>query len=504
MMLQSNTAKNTRQNKKEPPFSVPLWSKFDTMKQQYINGTWCDALNGGTWQLMNPATDQMIAEVPFGDAADARAAIVAARAALPAWSATTPWTRCDILRRAAEYIRQNVEEFAHDTVLEAGKPLIEARGEWQVAAGLLDWYAEEGKRAYGRVLPSSRPDKRMQVIWQPVGVVGVITAWNFPAYNPARAWAAALAAGCTVVGKGSEFTPLSTMNLTRAFVEAGIPTGVLNMINGDAAAIGDEMLSNPALAKLSFTGSTRVGRILMDGASRTHTSLSLELGGNAPVIIMDDVDVDKVAALAVATKFRNCGQVCVSPQRFYVHADIYDAFVARVIEKVQHVKCGFGLEKGTRMGPLINRRQQQTVLDIIAQAKSEGCTVLAGGEGNDTGGYFVTPTVIAVEDAQTPFLQREIFGPVMPIIPFSTREQVIEWANDTPYGLAAYVCTNRLNDAVWLSEHLEFGMVGVNEWIPHGTEAPFGGWKQSGIGHESGPDGLTEYMEKKLISYGGL
>ena len=474
------------------------------MKQQYINGAWCGAVGGGVWPLVNPATDTVFAEVPYGDGADARAAIAAARAALPAWSAATAWTRCDILRRAADYIRLHVEAFAHDMVLESGKPLVEARGEWLVAAGLFDWYAEEGKRAYGRVLPSSRADKRMQVIWQPVGVVGVITAWNFPAYNPARAWAAALAAGCTVVGKGSEFTPHSTMNLTLALVEAGIPSGVLNMVNGDAAAIGDEMLGNADVAKLSFTGSTRVGRILMDGASRTHTKLSLELGGNAPVIVMDDVDVAKVAALAVATKFRNCGQVCVSPQRFYVHRTIYDAFVAAVIERVQGIKCGFGLEKETRMGPLINRRQQQTVCEIIEQAKSEGCIVVAGGEVAEQGGYFVTPTIIAVEDAKTPFLKREIFGPVMPIVPFDTREQVIEWANDTEYGLAAYVCTNRLQDAVWLSEHLEFGMVGVNEWAPHGIEAPFGGWKQSGIGHESGPDGLTEYMEKKLISYGGL
>jgi succinate-semialdehyde dehydrogenase/glutarate-semialdehyde dehydrogenase len=343
----------------------------------------------------------------------------------------------------------------------------------------------------------------MQVIWQPIGVVGIITAWNFPAYNPARAWAAAIAAGCTIVGKGSEFTPYTTMNYTRALVEGGIPAGVVNMVSGDAASIGEEMINNPDLHKISFTGSTRVGRILMDGASRTHTKLSLELGGNAPVIIMDDVDIDRVAPLAVATKFRNCGQVCISPQRFFVHEKVYDRFLEIVVKKAQNHTTGFGLDEGTRMGPLINRRQQENVLDIIRQAVEEGNTVLTGGVPTERG-YFIAPTIIQVNDPKSAFLQREIFGPVMPVIKFSSREDALDMANDTPYGLAAYVAVNRLEDAVWLSENLEFGMVGVNEWAPHGTEAPFGGWKHSGIGHESGAEGLTEYMEKKLISYGGL
>lgn len=469
------------------------------IQKQYINGDWCDALEGGTWELINPATETPITTVPFGGAADAAMAIQAAETAFKTWSRLSPWTRAEYLKKAAAYISDHVTDFAKDTSLECGKPLVEAEGEWKVAAQLFEWFAEEGKRAYGRVIPAARPDKRIQVIYQPMGVIGVITAWNFPAYNPARAWAAALAGGCTIVAKGSEFTPLSTMHLMRALAAAGLPAGVANLINGDAAAIGEAMLDHPAVRKISFTGSTRVGKILMDGASRTNTKLALELGGNAPVIIMDDVEVDQIAKAAASVKFRNCGQVCTSPQRFFVHEKIYDRFLAVAQAHIATIPVGNG-QKGA-IGPLINRRQQEQVLDIIDQAERDGNQLLIGGDKLEKG-YFVTPALIACTDAETPFINREIFGPILPVIKFSTIPEVIEKANATPYGLAAYVFTNRLKDAIHLSEQLEFGMVGVNEWYPHGTEAPFIGWKQSGLGHESGSEGLLEYMEKKLISMG--
>ena len=473
------------------------------MKKQYINGKYCDAVNGGVWNVINPATEEIITAVPFGDDQDCLLAIDAATHAFTTWKKISPWTRADILRKTADNIRKNISVFAEDMVMESGKPLAEAKGELTVAANLFEWYAEEAKRGYGKVIPSSRTDKRMQVIYQPMGVIGVITAWNFPAYNPARAWAAALAAGCTLVVKVSEFTPLTGMNLIAALIEAGLPAGVINLVHGDAAKIGAAMLNHSAVKKISFTGSTRVGKILMDGASKTNTKLALELGGNAPVIILDDVDIEHVAKTAVTTKFRNCGQVCISPQRFYVHEKIYQEFSALVANYAAALTVGNGLDSETRLGPLINKTQQQHVLQIIEQAKEEKNNIITGGTAQHPGN-FVLPTVIEVTNKQSEFIHKEIFGPVMPLIPFSTIEEVITLANQTPYGLSAYIWTNNINHAIYLSEALEFGMVGINEWAPHATEAPFGGWKQSGIGHESGSEGMMEYMEKKLIAIGGL
>jgi len=473
------------------------------MRKQFINGVWVDAKNGGVWDVLNPATEEIICSVPFGDDADCKLAIDAAQNLFKTWSVLSPWTRAEILKNAANIIRKNISDFARDMVMESGKPLSEASGELNVAANLFEWFAEEGKRSYGKVIPSSRTDKRMQVIYQPMGVIGVVTAWNFPAYNPARAWAAALAAGNTVVAKVSEYTPLTGMNLVVALVEAGIPAGVINLINGDASKIGNELLNNAFVKKISFTGSTRVGKILMDGASRTNTKLALELGGNAPVIIMDDVDVEQVAKSSVSTKFRNCGQVCVSPQRFYVHEKIFDQYLSAVVKHAEILKMGNGLDSETRLGPLINKNQQKGVLDIIEMAKMENNKILTGGDILEKGN-FISPVVIEVINNDSEFINKEIFGPVLPLIKFSTLEEVIEKANDTPYGLAAYIWTNNINNAIYLSEKLEFGMIGINEWTPHGTEAPFGGWKQSGLGHESGSEGLFEYLEKKLISIGNL
>ena len=472
------------------------------MHKQLIDGTWREAVSRSTWDLINPATEDLIKKVPFGDEQDFEIALEAANLAFSKWSKQTPYFRAEILKKIAENIRSNVKLFAQETILETGKPRNEAEGEWLVAANLFEWYAEEGKRNYGRIISTNRPEKRAQVIYQPVGVVGVITAWNFPAYNPARAVAAALAAGCTVILKASEFTPLSSFNLGKAIHEASIPNGVFNLLNGDAAKIGQAMLEATSLKKISFTGSTRVGKILMDGASKTSTKLSLELGGNAPVIIEKDSNVEEVAKMAVVAKLRNCGQVCVSPQRFYVHEDVLTEFLKVARKKIKTIKMGLNTGSELNLGPLINKRQQAHVLRLIENAVKQGAEILSGGTSSGKG-FFVAPTLILANQKHQ-FLEEEIFGPIMPVIPFQNKEDVIRWANQTPYGLASYVFTNNLNDAYFYAENLQFGMVGINEWAPHGTELPFSGWNQSGIGHESGAEGLKEYLELKLISTGGI
>ncbi|HEX9510155.1 MAG TPA: NAD-dependent succinate-semialdehyde dehydrogenase [Puia sp.] len=476
------------------------------MNKLYINGEWTDALDGQVMELINPATEETIATLPSGGAADAHAAIQAAGQAFREWSRTTPYARAAILKKAADYLRDNIADLAKDMVLESGKPLPEAKGEWTVAANLFEWYAEEAKRAYGRVIPTNRPDKRSSVIWQPMGVIGVITAWNFPAYNPARAWAAALAAGCTVVAKPAETTPLSAFHMVNALTKAGLPKGVLNLLIGDPAAIGEAMLDNPLLKKISFTGSTRVGKLLMDGASRTHTKLSLELGGNAPVLIFGDVDVEAIAKAAAIARFRNNGQVCIAPQRFYVEKSIYPLFAERLTFHVSQLKMGSGFEEGVNVGPLITKRQRDSVLALLETAKSQKAQVLTGGDipSAPKKGYFMQPAVVAGLDQSSVLARKEIFGPVLPLFSFDGLDDALAKANDTEYGLAAYIFTNHLPTAIKAAEGLEFGIVGINEWAPHGTEAPFGGWKHSGQGHESGPEGLYEYMEKKLISIGGI
>ena len=474
--------------------------------QQHIDGAWTGAANGGTWEVINPATEDSVRPVPFGGREDCRAAIDAAARAFPAWSRRTPYERGAILQKAAARMRELSDELARTTVLESGKPLAQARGEWIVAADLFDWFAEESKRAYGRTIPSRVASKRMTVLRQPMGVVGVITAWNFPAYNPARAWAAALAAGCTVVGRPSEFTPLTAMAMMEVLVDAGLPAGVLNLINGDPDGMGQEMLDHPAVRKISFTGSVRVGKILMDGASRTVTRLSLELGGNAPVIVMPDVDLEQVTSGAVTAKFRNNGQVCVAPQRFLVHRRVADAFAEAAAARARQLKLGSGLEDDVQVGPLINARQRDRVEALVQDAAARGVAIHAGGRRPAAlgRGYFFEPTVLAGVRPEMPVFEEEVFGPVMPVIPFDDADEAIALANRTPYGLAAYVWTSDLRASIKLSEGLEFGIVGINEWAAHATEAPFGGWKQSGLGHESGAEGLDEYLETKLVSVGGV
>ncbi|MCL4876677.1 MAG: NAD-dependent succinate-semialdehyde dehydrogenase [Anaerolineae bacterium] len=472
---------------------------------QYIDGNWAQASNGSTWDVVNPATEEVIRTVPFGSAEDCNAAIEAAARAFKDWAFNkTPYERGAILKKAADIMRERLDALGRTATMESGKPFREARGEWGVTADLFEWYAEEGKRAYGRVIPSRQINKRRIVIKQPLGVVGVITAWNFPSYNPGRAVAAALGAGCTVVLRASEFTPLTAMEMVNILVEAGIPKGVVNLINGEPEAQGQAMLDHPTLRKISFTGSTRVGRILLDGASRNFTRLGLELGGNAPVLIFPDVDLEALAKTAVTARFRNNGQVCISPQRFLVHTRVLEEFLDRTTGLISALKVGNGLDESSDVGPLINARQRDRVEQMMAQAVQEGVQVLAGGgrPADLNRGYFYQPTLIANVTMAHDIARQEIFGPVLPVIPFTEPEEALDIANATEYGLAAYLFTNDLNTAIKMYEGLEFGMVGVNDWAPQTTEAPFGGWKQSGQGHEAGQEGLEDYMETKVVAFG--
>jgi succinate-semialdehyde dehydrogenase len=474
--------------------------------QQLIGGAWHDASNGGAWDVLNPATEEVVRSVPFGNGRDCSLALDAAAAALPIWSGKTAYERAAVLKKASDLMRERSADLARTLVLESGKPIAQAKAEWGVAADLFEWFAEEGKRAYGHWVPPRNSAKRELVIRQPVGVVGLITAWNFPAYNVARSAAAALAAGCAIVIKPSEYTPMTAMEMVNILTESAIDPGAVNLINGDAESIGRELLENPKCAKIHFTGSPRVGKILMDGASKTVKRLSLELGGNAPVLIFPDVDLEQVTASAVTAKFRNAGQVCISPQRFLVHSKIAEKFTDQVTAHVSKLRVGDGLAPESNVGPLINARQRDRVAEMVSDSTKLGAKIAIGGKrpASQTRGYFFEPTVLTNVAEETPVFQSEIFGPVLPIVTFDDADAAIELANRTRYGLSAYVWTNNLRAAIRTAERLEFGMIGVNEWTPQSTEVPFVGWKESGLGRESGAEGLEEYLETKLIAIGGF
>ncbi len=470
--------------------------------QQYINGKWQDAINGATWSVINPATEEIIAKVPYGTGDDCHLAIEAAHLAFPKWSKMTAYDRGAILQHAAQLIRDRLDELYPILSHESGKIAPSAKGDWLGAASLFEWFAEEGKRVYGRTIPARRTDKRQIVIEQPIGVVGAITAWNFPAYNPVRSWAAALAAGCTVVGRPSELTPMSAMAIAGILEEAGLPPGVLNVICGDPHSMGQAMLEHPACKKVAFTGSLRVGKLLMEGAARQVTRLSLELGGNAPALIFPDVDLERAAKSAVTAKFRNCGQVCVAPQRFLVHESIYSEFANIVVRRISDLHVGLPLDDRTNIGPLINSRQRKRVEVMIEESVACGARLIAGG-GRPAGiskGFFLNPTLLVDVNPDCSAFKEEIFGPLMIITSFHTKEEAITLANQTDAGLAAYVWTNDLRTATHCSELLEFGMVGVNTFSATAIEGPFSGWKQSGIGCECGTEGIQDYLQSKLIN----
>ncbi|MDE2749641.1 MAG: NAD-dependent succinate-semialdehyde dehydrogenase [Chloroflexota bacterium] len=468
-----------------------------------INGQWREAADGGTWQVVNPATEMPIADVPFGGAEETTQAITAAHEALPGWQAMTAYERCGILRDIADALRARADELGPIMTAECGKPIGEATGEWGACADLFDWFAEEGKRAYGRTIPARKAGKRLLVIPQPVGVVATITAWNFPAFLLARKWAGALAAGCTIVGRPSELTPMSAMALVNVMVEAGLPPGVVNLINGDPQIMGETILSDPRVRKLSFTGSQRVGRLLMRGAAAGIKKLSLELGGSAPVLVFADSDMNWAAEQGVIAKFRNNGQVCISPARFYVEQPALEDFLEAAKHESEKLVVGDGMQAHVTNGPMVSRAGRDKVELFVQDALEKRASLVAGGgRPSIEKGYFYQPTVLTDVTADMRIGCDEVFGPVMAVSAFSTLDEALQLANDTPFGLAGYVMTKDLSTATRIYEGLDFGIIGVNDLVPATAEAPFGGVKTSGFGREAGQEGLTEYMDQKFVSIG--
>ncbi|MCY4526562.1 MAG: NAD-dependent succinate-semialdehyde dehydrogenase [Anaerolineaceae bacterium] len=467
-----------------------------------IDGDWVDALDGRTFPVDNPATGEIVMEVPFGSAADVAPAIAAARRALPQWREAGAWERGAILRRTGELVRERVDELARAMTQECGKPLAEAKGEWGSAADVFDWFAEEGKRAYGRLIPSHVANKRMMTIVRPVGVAAAITAWNFPGILPARKWAAGLAAGCTVVGRPSELTPLSSMLLASLLVEAGLPPGVLNLVNGDPAGMGEAFTDSPEVDKISFTGSQRVGSILMRNAAPHFKRLSLEPGGSAPVIVFADSDIEQAAESSVTAKFRNNGQVCISPSRFYVEQPAYEDFLEASVAAAERLVIGNGLDEGVTVGPMVTEAGRDKVEDFVGDALQRGAKVVTGAgrpEGMDEG-WFYKPTILTNITDDMRLSCEEVFGPVMAVSSYRSLDDALAQANSTPYGLAGYAITRDVGNMVRVAEELEFGVVGVNDLVPAVAQAPFGGMKQSGFGREGGQEGLQEYLETRFVS----
>jgi succinate-semialdehyde dehydrogenase/glutarate-semialdehyde dehydrogenase len=469
--------------------------------QAYINGTWTNADTDATFAVTNPANGETIINVADLGALETTRAIEAANAALPSWSAMTATARSIILRRWHDLMLENVDDLALMMTMEQGKPMAESTGEVKYGATFVEWFAEEAKRAYGDIIPSHAPGLRLMVLKQPVGVVAAITPWNFPNAMITRKVAPALAAGCTVVIKPSEETPLSALALAELAERAGFPPGVFNIVTGmNAPEIGGVLTSNPLVRKLSFTGSTAVGKKLMAQCAGTVKKVSLELGGNAPFIVFDDADLDKAVAGAVASKYRNAGQTCVCANRIFVQSGIYSAFLEKFTQLVQSQKIGFGTEQGVTIGPLINKKALDKVERLVLDATTKGARVLTGGHALE--GTFYTATVLADVVPAMDILHEEIFGPVASVVQFDTEAQVIQMANDTPYGLAAYFYGSDVSRVFRVSEALEYGMIGVNTGLVATTVAPFGGMKESGIGREGSKYGLDEYLEVKYICLG--
>jgi succinate-semialdehyde dehydrogenase / glutarate-semialdehyde dehydrogenase len=478
-----------------------LFKKFPTAA--LIDGEWANATK--TFPVTNPATGEEIATVPNLGTADAARAIDAAARAFPAWSAKTAKERATILKRWFDLMTAETDSLAQLMTMEQGKPLAEARGEVAYGASFVEWFAEEGKRAYGRTIPTTFASKRYITIKQPIGVVAAITPWNFPIAMITRKAAPALASGCTIVIKPAAETPLCALAIAKFAQDAGVPPGVLNIVTSlDAPAVGKMFCDDPRVRKLSFTGSTEVGKILYRQCADTVKKLTLELGGNAPIVVFDDADLDLAVAGTMASKYRNAGQTCVCANRILVQSGIYDHFAAALVNAVEKLKVGPGLEPGTAIGPLISNEAIDKVETLVGDAVMKGAKVLTGGALDDAGPLFYRPSVVGNVTPDMEIVREEIFGPVATLVRFDTEDEAIAIANDTPFGLAAYLFSGNLSRAWRVAEKLDAGMVGVNEGIFSNEAVPFGGVKESGLGREGGAEGLEEYLETKYICLGAI
>jgi len=473
-------------------------------QQCYIDGQWLDARTGGSKPVTNPANGAVLGTVPYMGADETRAAIEAAAAAFPAWAARTAKDRSMLLRRWHDLMLANADDLATLMTAEQGKPLAEAKGEIAYAASFIEWFAEEAKRVYGDVIPGHQPDKRIFVLRQPVGVVAAITPWNFPAAMITRKAGPALAAGCTFVCKPAMQTPYSALAMAELAHRAGIPRGVFSVVTGSATAIGGEMTSNPIVRKVTFTGSTEIGKKLMVQSAATLKKLSLELGGNAPFIVFDDADLDLAVQGAIASKYRNTGQTCVCANRLLVQEGVYDAFVAKLVEAVRKLRIGDGLQGATEQGPLIDDNAVAKVEEHVADALAKGGRIVLGGKRHALGGTFFEPTIITGVKPTMLVAREETFGPVAPIFSFKDEKEAIRMANDTEFGLASYFYTRDLARSLRVAEALEYGIVGLNTGIISTEVAPFGGVKESGFGREGSKYGILDYTELKYLCIGGI
>ena len=469
-----------------------------------IGGDWVGADGGATLDVVNPATGKKLGTVPKAGRAETKRAIEAAQAAFVEFRRTSALDRSKLLRKLHDAIMDNSQALAELLTLEQGKSLAEAKGEIGASAAYVLWFAEEARRAYGEVIPSPWADRRIMVTREPVGVIAAITPWNFPSSMLARKIGPAIAAGCTSVVKPASQTPYSGLAWGALAQEVGLPAGVVNVVTGSASEIGEELTANPLVRKITFTGSTEVGKILMDKAAGTVKKVSMELGGNAPFLVFDDADLDRAVEGAMVAKYRNSGQTCVCTNRFFVQAGIYDAFVEKLAAASRRLKIGNGLEDGVQQGPLIDESAVAKVEELIADATAQGGRVMTGGKRHSLGGSFFEPTVIADARPQMRFMKEEIFGPVAPVFRFETEQEAVALANDTEYGLACYFYTGDLGRAFRVMEGLRYGMVGVNEGLITTPEAPFGGVKESGLGREGGHQGLDDYLDTKYVCIGGL
>lgn len=468
-------------------------------QQAFINGVWCDADNGQTQEVLNPATGEVIGTVPNMGSDETRRAIEAAEAAQSAWAKKTGKERSTVLRRWHTLIAENIEDLALLMTHEQGKPLAEAKGEIQSGLDYLEWFAEEAKRIYGDVIPGHMSDKRLIVIKQPVGVTAAITPWNFPHSMISRKAGPALAAGCPMIVKPAMETPFSALAMAYLAQQAGVPDGIYSVVTGDPVAIGGEMTTNPMVKKISFTGSTRVGKVLMKQCADTVKKMSMELGGNAPFIVFDDADIDAAVTGAMMSKYRNSGQTCVCANRLFVQASVYEEFSQKLAEQVRAIKVGNGLEAGVVQGPLISQAAANNAESLVNDAKDKGATVLCGGQRVDANANFFAPTILTDVNKDMRVASEEIFAPIAPIFKFETDEEAIALANNTEYGLAGYFYSRDIGRVWRIAEALEVGMVGVNTGMLTTEVAPFGGVKESGMGREGSKYGIEEYVETKYI-----